>query len=271
MASNPLPLKIIDTSRVAPPPSITPDCASLPFTFFDLIMTTFTPVERLFFYSYRHPTVHFLSSHLPSLKRSLSLTLATYYPLAGGYRRKPGTDNELEHYYKEGDGVSFTVAECVDGRFEDLANDYERDVSQLDCLVPLLPKSGDDEESKPVLAVQVTVFPEQGIVIGTWMNHTVCDGSSFMPFMHTWSETCLSGVLSSSWVPVFDRSLFSDPSNLYPFYYKQIQNALISGTEGIYKDSKPPSDPVVATFSFGHILIWATTYPKAEATSFDQG
>ncbi|XP_078154125.1 coumaroyl-CoA:anthocyanidin 3-O-glucoside-6''-O-coumaroyltransferase 1-like [Carex rostrata] len=130
-------------------PGITPNYASLRFTFFDLIMLNFTPVYRLLFYSYQHPTMHFLYSHLPSLKCSLSVTLVTYYPLVGGYRKKPDTDNVFEHYYKEGNGLSFTVEECVDGQFEDLANYHEREVSQLDYVAPLLLKSRDDEESKP--------------------------------------------------------------------------------------------------------------------------
>ncbi|XP_078165574.1 anthocyanin 5-aromatic acyltransferase-like [Carex rostrata] len=247
MASTSLPLKIMETSRVAPPPGTTPNCASLPFTFFDVFWIILPPVERLFFYPYCHPTTHFLSSLLPSLKRSLSLALATYYPLAGSYRLKPGTDNKLEHYYNEGDAVPFTVAECVDGRFEDLASDHERDVSQLDCLVPLLLKSGDDQELKPVFAVQVTVFPDQGIVIGTSVNHTVCDGSTSMQFMHTWAETCLSGILSSSRVPVFDRSLVFDPSNLYSFFYSETQDMLKSAPKGVFK---PRLDLVVATFTF---------------------
>ncbi|XP_078166350.1 phenolic glucoside malonyltransferase 2-like [Carex rostrata] len=246
MASISLPLNIMETSRVAPQPGTTTNRAPLPFTFFDVFWINLPPVDRLFFYPYRHPTAHFISSHLPSLKHSLSLALATY-PLAGGYHLKPGTDGELEHYYKEGDTVSFTVAECVDGQFEDLASNHERDVSQLDCLVPLLPKSGDDEELKPVFAVQVTVFPEQGIVIGTSLHHTVCDGSTSMQFMHTWAETCLSGVLSSSRVPVFDRSLVSDPSNLYSFFYNETQKMLKSAPKRVFK---PRSDLVVATFTF---------------------
>ncbi|XP_078152609.1 anthocyanin 5-aromatic acyltransferase-like [Carex rostrata] len=239
----------METSLVAPQLGTTPSHASLPFTFLDIFWLNKSSVDRLFFYPYRHPTAHFLSSHLPSLKHSLSLTLTAYYPLAGGYRRKLGTDDEIVLHYNEGDGVCFTVAECVDHRFEDLASDHERDVSHLDCLVPLLPKPKDDEESKPVLAVQVTVFPEQGIVIGTSVHHVVCDGTTSMQFMHTWAKTCLSGTVLSSQVPIFDRSLVPDPSNLYSFFYSEIQNVLKSAPEGIDKNNTG-SNLVVAAFTF---------------------
>jgi Transferase family len=250
MASSPLSLKIVESSRVAPPPGTTPDHASLPFTYFDVFWIIMPPVERLFFYHYPHDTDHFLSSLLPSLKSSLSQELKIYYPLAGGYRRTPGTDDKFEHFYLEGDGVSFTVAEC-NGQFEDIASDHERYVSQLNCLVPQLPKS---EEVQPLLAVQVTIFPGQGIVIGTSVHHTACDGTSSMQFMHSWAETCLSGASVSSRVPNFDRTLISDPSNLYSDFYNKVQEML----KAFPKDAMParnPSELVLATFTLGQEQI----------------
>jgi Transferase family len=236
---------------VAPLPGTTPNYASLPFTFLDVFWLLLPPVDRLFFYPYRHPTTHFMSSFLPSLKHSLSHALTTYYPLAGGYRRKPGTDNMIEHYYEEGDAVSFTVVECVDGhgRFEDLVSERERDVSQLECLVPQLSKPENDKELQPLLAVQVTVFPEQGIVIGTSIHHTACDGATSMQFMHSWAESCLSGGPVSSQVPIFDRSLVPDPTNLYSLFYNQVQNVLKS-SPGVSMFGKSPSELVIATFTF---------------------
>ncbi|XP_078174867.1 malonyl-coenzyme:anthocyanin 5-O-glucoside-6'''-O-malonyltransferase-like [Carex rostrata] len=243
-STHPLPLKTIESCRVAPPPGTKPDRTILPFTYFDVFWIVLPPVERLFFYPYPHPTKHFLTSLLPSLKSSLSLALKTYYPLAGGYRRTPGTDNKLEHYYVEGDAVSFTVAEC-NGPFEHLASDHERDVMQLRCLVPELPKS---EALQPLLTVQVTVFPDQGIVIGTSVHHTACDGRSSMQFMHTWSETCLSGTSVSSRVPVFDRTSISDPSDHYSFFYNQAQKMIKSPPKEASPASKP-SELVLATFT----------------------
>ncbi|KAJ3696507.1 hypothetical protein LUZ61_000212 [Rhynchospora tenuis] len=220
MALNSLQVKIIESSRVGPPPGTTPSHASLPFTFFDVRWMITPPFERLFFYPYCHTTLHFMTSLLLSLKHSLSLALETYYPLTGGFRRTPGTEDKLEHYYVEGDTVSFTVAKC-DGPFEDLASDHKRDISQLDHLIPRLSKSKDDLQ--PLLAVQVTVFPEHGIVIGTTVHHAACDGTTSMQFIHAWAQACLSGAFVSSRVPFFDRSFISDPSNLYSSIIKIIK------------------------------------------------
>lgn len=249
MASTPLSLKIIEASSVAPPPGTTPGRASLRFTYFDIFWIALPPVERLFFYHYPHSTDHFVSSLLPSLKSSLSLALKTYYPLAGGSRQIPGTENKYEHCYVEGDAVSFTVAECNGAQFEHLASDCERDVSQLNCLAPQLPKS---EEVQPLLAVQVTVFPGQGIVIGTSVHHTACDGTSSMQFMHTWAETCLSGASVSSRVPSFDRTLISDPSDNYSSLYNQVREIIKSPP----KHATPPnSELILATFRLGQDQI----------------
>ncbi|KAJ3697191.1 hypothetical protein LUZ61_000896 [Rhynchospora tenuis] len=245
MASTHLPIKIIESIRVAPPPGTTPNKASLPFTYFDVQWIMLPPVERLFFYHYPHPTTHFISSFLPSLKYSLSQALKTYYHLAGGFRQIHGsTDERLEHYYVEGDAVSFTVVEC-NGPFEELASDHERDVSQFEYLVPVLPRSG---ELQSLFSVQVTVFPDRGIVIGISIHHTACDGTSSMQFMHTWAETCLSGASASSAVPIFDRSLISDPSNMYSFFYNIAQSFLKSVREGTIPIIKP-SELVLATFT----------------------
>ncbi|KAJ4774332.1 HXXXD-type acyl-transferase family protein [Rhynchospora pubera] len=246
MASTPLPTKILESSRIAPLPGTTPDHASLPFTYFDIFWINLPPVERLFFYRYPHPTTHFLSSLLPSLKSSLSLALKTYYPLAGGFRQIPGTDDSLELYYVEGDAVPFTVAECS-GQFDDLASYHEQDVSQLECLVPVLPRQ---EELQPLLAVQVTIFPGEGIVIGTShqciiqrvMAHPQCNLCTHG------LKPCLSGSSVSSPVPIFDRSLISDPSNNYSFFYNHVQSLLKSVREGTIP-ALENSELVLATFT----------------------
>ncbi|KAJ3678615.1 hypothetical protein LUZ60_002418 [Juncus effusus] len=240
-------IKLIEESRVAPPPGSAPKNASLPFTFFDIFWIYLPPVDRLFFYPYPHPTSHFVSSLLPSLKSSLSLTLEKYYPLAGNYRRTPDTEDKFEHYYTDGDSISFTVAES-DGNFDNLSKDQEREVSLFEGLVPKLQKSND---LQPLFSVQVTIFPNQGIIIGTSVNHTACDGSSSMQFTQAWAATCRSGgaPLPSSQVPIFDRNLIPDPSNLYSLFYNQMKRMMESFSEGPKPVFRSPSDLVLATFT----------------------
>ncbi|KAJ3678616.1 hypothetical protein LUZ60_002419 [Juncus effusus] len=246
MATKTPTFKSIESTRVAPPPNSTPDNVSLPFTFFDVYWVSFPPVERLFFYPYSHSTSHFLSFTLPSLKSSLSLTLKTYYPLAGHFRLTPQTKDKFEHYYVEGDSVSFLVVES-DGKFEDFSKDQEREVSSLEFLVPELPKN---EELQPLFVVQVTVFPQQGVVIGTTIHHSACDGTSSMQFMHSWAATCLSETLAPSHkVPIIDRTFISDPSNLYSVFYgisKMIKEAIEKKSESALKN---PIDQVLYTFT----------------------
>nr|XP_010918830.1 anthocyanin 5-aromatic acyltransferase-like [Elaeis guineensis] len=111
MASNSPALRVLENSRVSPPPGSVAT-ASIPLTFFDVIwLMHYQPVERLFFYDFPHPTAHFIDSCLPNLKTSLSLTLQHFFPFAGNLRRSLGSDDRYEICYVDGDSVPFTVAE----------------------------------------------------------------------------------------------------------------------------------------------------------------
>ncbi|CAL9101106.1 unnamed protein product, partial [Musa acuminata var. zebrina] len=185
----------------------------LPLTAFDLIWLKGGTVERVFFYRLPHSTAYFCASVLPHLKSSLSLALQQFYPLAGKIRRSPELDDDkYEIRYVDGDSVSFTVAE-YDADFDEVSGDHARGVGPLLPLLPQLPRSDDDSVS--VLALQVTVFPNQGVAVGVAVHHAGCDGSSSMRFMFSWASTC-AGPRSSAAVvatpPVFDRSLVSAPS-----------------------------------------------------------
>ncbi|KAG1354911.1 phenolic glucoside malonyltransferase 1 [Cocos nucifera] len=244
MASKSPALRVLENSRVSPPPgSVAP--ASVPLSFFDVIwLIHYQPVERLFFYDFPHPTAHFMDSGLPNLKSSLSLTLQHFFPLAGNLRRSP--DDRYEISYVDGDSIPFTVAEH-DGDFHDLSDAHACDVSKLLQLVPQLPKSYD---AQPLLALQATVFPNHGIVIGVSVHHIACDGSSSMHFMKSWASACKSGGSMPAVAPrpLFDRTLISDPRGLYSVFlddaksFQALQNDAPSG-------EIPLTDMVHVTFS----------------------
>ncbi|EOY03695.1 HXXXD-type acyl-transferase family protein, putative [Theobroma cacao] len=83
--ASPHTVKVLGTTRVTPA-SDSPISAtefSHPLTFFDTLWFKFHPVERIFFYQLNvsNPE-YFHSVILPKLKRSLSLTLLHYLPLA---------------------------------------------------------------------------------------------------------------------------------------------------------------------------------------------
>ncbi|CAL9176288.1 phenolic glucoside malonyltransferase 1-like [Musa acuminata AAA Group] len=237
-------LRILERSRVSPPTGAVAETA-LPLTAFDLIWLKGGTVERVFFYRLPHSTAYFCASVLPHLKSSLSLALQQFYPLAGKIRRSPELDDDkYEIRYVDGDSVSFTVAE-YDADFDDVSGDHARGVGPLLPLLPQLPRSDDDSVS--VLALQVTVFPNQGVAVGVAVHHAGCDGSSSMRFMFSWASTC-AGPRSSAAVvatpPVFDRSLVSVPRDLYSIFHRYFGQR---ADWIIHED--PPVDMVIATFT----------------------
>ncbi|KAJ3688294.1 hypothetical protein LUZ61_017458 [Rhynchospora tenuis] len=246
-------LKIIDTSRVAPAPAsgLAPKSVSVPLIFFDVGWLPAGTVDWLFFYQHPNSTSEFLSSLLPFLKSSLTLTLKPYYPLAGNLRRVDGTDDRFAIHYSDGDSMLFTVAEC-DGRFEELAAEHARKASHLQCLVPQLEKV---DGVQPVFAIQVTLFPNQGIVIGTTVHHAACDGSSSMQFMHDWAALCRSRGLINPQGPFIERTLIPDPSDLYSLFYKDYSDFLKNSPDGTVVASAVADDIILATFKLSREQI----------------
>ncbi|XP_078179458.1 coumaroyl-CoA:anthocyanidin 3-O-glucoside-6''-O-coumaroyltransferase 1-like [Carex rostrata] len=212
----PSPPKIIESCQVSPPAGSVPE-TSIPLTFFDVRWLNFAPVERLFFYSFQHSTSHFTSSCLPALKSSLSLALQSFFPLAGNIRLAPETTNKYEIHYVDCDYVLFTVVKS--DQYDELFGDHPREISKLKELVPRLSKNESDER-QPVLAIQVTLFPYHGLVIGTSVHHSACDGSGFVNFMCTWATICCTSnskvILAPTPVRVeFDRSIIHVPDSIY--------------------------------------------------------
>ncbi|KAH7664617.1 Transferase protein [Dioscorea alata] len=200
---------VLEQSAVSPPTGA--DLGEpLPLTFFDIMWMTSGAVRRLFFYRFPHPTVHFIDSVLPALKSSLSTTLHRFYPLAGKFRCSDEDEGKLEFRYKEGDSVPFTVVE-YDGDFDDVSGDHGRAVSKIRPLVSELRE--DLYEDMPLLAVQVTVFPNKGFVIGVKISHIACDGRSFIHFVRSWAAVCRAESSAES-LPSFDRTMFKFPEKL---------------------------------------------------------
>ncbi|KAJ3678613.1 hypothetical protein LUZ60_002416 [Juncus effusus] len=239
MASSSPSLRIIETSSIGLSPGSTPLLTSIPLTYYDIPWTATSPVERLFFYNFPHPTSYFLSSTLSSLKSSLSLTLAKFYPLAGVIR--PTSDKKCEIYCTENDSLLLTVAESSDD-FQHLSSQHARLVSRLEPLVPHLMRS---DEFKQLFAVQVTVFPDQGLVIGIVVRHEACDGTSSMQFIQSWAAMCQSGMLDPAFNPVIDRAFVSDPTDLYSLFSNLASN-MISSSGG----NRTPMDPNMVQASF---------------------
>ncbi|CAN0916587.1 Malonyl-CoA:anthocyanidin 5-O-glucoside-6''-O-malonyltransferase [Linum grandiflorum] len=208
--------RVIETCRVTPSPIPTSDF-SLPLTFFDTFWLKFAPVERIFFY--RLPS----SSDdgdviIPRLKRSLSLALRHFLPLAGKLTWPENADIPFV-LYTQSDGVSLTIAESTDDQsFDLLSRDAPRDASLSRAYVPSLEVSG---SNAAVLALQVTVFPRQGLCVGVTSHHAVLDGKSFVLFMKAWAHISKElgngdggGKLTEALTPFIDRTAVKDPDGI---------------------------------------------------------
>ncbi|MQM20618.1 hypothetical protein Taro_053641 [Colocasia esculenta] len=199
-SSSSLPVvRVVEQCRVSPSidgqPAIGGE-VSIPLTFWDVLWIGRHPVERLFFY--RWPglaTPHFAASALPRLKRSLTLALRSYYPLAGRLRPPqpaPSPEDKFHILCTDADSIPFALAElCGDGdeypSFDQLAADHPHGIDTLRPLVPEIPPATGGDG---LTALQVTVFPGAGVCIGVSISHAACDGSGFTSFVKAWASTC---------------------------------------------------------------------------------
>ncbi|RLN22214.1 malonyl-CoA:anthocyanidin 5-O-glucoside-6' [Panicum miliaceum] len=209
-SSAPPRLRVHDTTLVPPSPS--PPETSLPLTFFDIIWLHSPPVERLFFY--RLAPDADVAAIVSNLKDSLHQAVRAFYPLAGRLRRTPGTSDRYELYYRPGDAVTFTVAECDDddADIDGLATDDPRELAKIAALVPPLPEGG------RLLALQATLLSaRRGLAIGVTVHHAACDGSGSTHFLHTWAAACI-GAEAPPPPPVIDRTLLTDARGLYDIF-----------------------------------------------------
>ncbi|XP_057492644.1 phenolic glucoside malonyltransferase 1-like [Actinidia eriantha] len=216
--AQPSPVKVLDVCRVAPPP-LSPDSTapkSLSLTFFDMLFLKFPPTQRLFFYETSHPTTTFLEVVVPKLKRSLSLTLQHYVPLAGNVTWAPDNSKPIIEYV-EGDTVLLTVAES-ESDFYGLSGDNFCVAINFN---PFLPCLVGTETQLPVLALQVTLFPNVGFSIGYAVHHAVLDGKTTTMFMRSWAFICKQAgdsTLTPELTPMYDRTLIVDPCDLETTY-----------------------------------------------------
>ncbi|XP_027063049.1 malonyl-coenzyme A:anthocyanin 3-O-glucoside-6''-O-malonyltransferase-like [Coffea arabica] len=159
---------VLKHSLVSPPSSAAATAMSLPLTFLDMLWLHFSPVERLVLYEVPQLSrAHFIEHIIPKLEHSLSLTLQPFLPLAGNLI-VPSNSNSANH-----------ARNCCD----------------FHPLIPELKPSTEDDSGStaritPVLALQVTLFPDCGMSIGISNHHTVGDAGSIFRFMKTWAALC---------------------------------------------------------------------------------
>ncbi|KAF6149282.1 hypothetical protein GIB67_026138 [Kingdonia uniflora] len=157
-----------------------------------------------------------------------------------------------EIIYFEGDSISFTVAES-NFSFNHLSGNHPRDANEFAPLTThLLPRSSTTEAVQyPLLALQVTLFPNSGICVGLTFSHVATDGMSINHFIRFWASVCsnLGGETTIS-LPSLDRSTIIDPHGIETAYLNYLKKMNISQRSFILPatPTDPVHDKVVVTF-----------------------
>ncbi|XP_058758804.1 anthocyanin 5-aromatic acyltransferase-like [Vicia villosa] len=248
--TTPFTLNVLDHCKITPPLNTTPKTSSLPLTFFDIPWLLFSPSQPLFFYDFPHSISHFTTTIVPKLKQSLSLTLQHYFPFSGTFVPLPGlTDPQLK--FTHDNSISFVVAES-NSDFEHLCSYHVRDVNKFHSLVPKLQEIFSFEHKEfPLLAIQITSFPNYGFSIGLAFHHVIADGRTFHNFIKTWSSYCSSTTFEPSpsikSLPFYDRDVIIDEKDLRGVFLKDLRKRnVIDSCRAIKMDF---SNMTRATFS----------------------
>ncbi|KAK9139581.1 hypothetical protein Scep_009262 [Stephania cephalantha] len=270
-------MRVLEEAQVAPPPpppSVALNEASIhPLTYFDLPLLLLPPPELLFFY--RLPNVdltQFMDSILPRIKRSLSLTLQHFYPLAGNLIWSSQLNQPVVRYV-QGDFVPLNAVESK-ANFNHLSGYHARDAKDFHHLIPQLATALDDSNSTsnykqalvPACAVQITLFPSSGICLGISSLHSVLDGRALFMFLKSWASASRLGNTSllsrdQSIVPILNRSIINDYGNgLRERYWQRLAEFIRSKSMSeencsnwlaLSMDPNIPPNQVIATFVLG--------------------
>ncbi|KAF7848364.1 hypothetical protein BT93_L2064 [Corymbia citriodora subsp. variegata] len=244
---------------VSPPANTVPPTA-LPLTFFDIPFLRCCPMQRLFFYDFPQSPPSFAQTTLPLLVRSLSLCLRRFFPFAGNLVLPLAPPQKPHILYSDGDSLSLTVAESAAAGFAELVSDEARDATLIHPLVPQLPPPRESDGARlwPLMAIQVTLFPNKGICIGVQFLHVAADGRSFSHFMKSWASihksrgdpTCVE---SNDLGPFHDREVIKDLNGLEHIFLKEWWSCVGPSSSSSPSPSKALlaiGDKVRATFVF---------------------
>ncbi|KAF6149291.1 hypothetical protein GIB67_026147 [Kingdonia uniflora] len=178
------------------------------------------------------------------MKHSLSLTLQQFF---FSYRKPHlvSTICSAYNYLRNGDSVSFTVAES-NFNFNHLCDNHPRDANDFAPLTSHLVRRSSTTAAVqyPLLALQVTMFPNSGIC-GRVTN-----------FMKFWASVCSNlgqetTMLLPHFLPSFERTTIIYPQGIETTYLNYLKTINISQQSFTLPDTPtgPVHDKVVATFA----------------------
>ncbi|KAK3040314.1 hypothetical protein RJ639_029368 [Escallonia herrerae] len=242
---------VLEHCQISPPPGTVAENL-FPLSFLDLGWLHSSPPQAVHFFDFPHPGAYFRQTVVPDLKASLSLTLKHFLPFAGKLILPIDPDSGWPRFrYADGDSVPVTFAECHTD-YDDLAGNHARNANDFHPLVPQLPPAGRASDCiiAPVLAIQVTVFPNKGICVGMTNDHAACDASGILGFLRAWSSITQLGddaaYVASGAVPLCDRTVIKDTKGIGASVWSEI------GKMKYQQLPLPslPSDQIRATFLF---------------------
>lgn len=151
-------------------------------------------------------------------RRTQALSFHHFLPLAGKITFPLTSAGMPVCRYATGDYVSLTIA-LSDADFADLTGNHSKAVDEFHHLVPQMPPAvySDDDVKFGSVAIQVTLFPNQGICIGFTHHHAICDGKSLVGFITTWASVNKlnsDGHLVGNALPLYDRNRVQDAAKL---------------------------------------------------------
>ncbi|KAL3618105.1 hypothetical protein CASFOL_038426 [Castilleja foliolosa] len=219
-------VKIIEQCQITPS-SGAPSEQILKLLHMDMIFLYIPNIlKTLIFYSFPCSESHFLDKIVPNLKTSLSITLKHFPPMAG----KIVIDNGMpvSRYIAGQDSFPLTVAVS----YSDLVNltgHHPKDAPLLHDFAPRLDEALSPVTKLTVAAIQVTLFPNQGVCIGLTRNHAICDGATIVRFLEMWAsinkfEGDESGfvALGQKYLPFYDRGIVRDGDRLAVECWRQM-------------------------------------------------
>ncbi|CAH9069270.1 unnamed protein product [Cuscuta europaea] len=235
--SQPLDVTVLDQIPVAPQPESAASL-TLPLTFLDLLWLHMSPIHRLIFHHHPISKTDFIDTLFPVMKNSLSKSLQHYSPFAG--KLVFSSDNSIlpEIRYVDGDSMPLVLAESTltEGDFDNLVSNSAKSCADFHPLVPRLPppsRKSDGSTQVPLLALQVTLFPNVGFCIGMSFHHVVGDGKTIFGFWKTWASFSGDGgqKVNLDSLPFFDRTeLKEGKGRLEGIFWENLKNVKIEDT-----------------------------------------
>ncbi|KAL8506671.1 hypothetical protein ACS0TY_017533 [Phlomoides rotata] len=228
MAEIPIAAAVLERCNIQPSPDVAVEL-TLPLLHYDITWLYFHPVQRLLFFDFPCSKSQFLEIIVPKLKESLIQTLNHFLPLAGNIVHPLNSGIPFARFVA-GDSASLIIAEC-DKDITHLTGNHPRVSDELYGCVPQLPpvKYSSDEVVIPVLALQITLFPDQGVCLGFTNHHAIGDASSIVRFIKAWaSVNKFDGdikLIEDKLLPYYDRSAVVDPEGLDSIYWNLMKRS----------------------------------------------